>query len=52
MVNLSDCRHSHFMTIEELLVKWNEGMKMSIDPLFRIENPSPHIDYTPEFVKR
>ncbi len=52
MVNLSDCRHSHFMTTEELLVKWNEGLKMSIDPLFRIENPSPHIDYTPEFVSR
>ncbi len=52
MVNLSDCRQSHFMTTEELLVKWNEGMKMSIDPLFRVENVSPHIDYTPEFVRR
>jgi hypothetical protein len=52
MVNPSDCRHSHFMTAEELLVKWNEGMKMNIDPLFRIENSSPHIDYTPEFIKR
>lgn len=52
MVNPSDCRHSHFMTAEELLVKWKEGEKIDIDPLFRIENASPHIDYSPVFIKR
>ncbi|MBS0625725.1 MAG: glycosyltransferase family 2 protein [Verrucomicrobia bacterium] len=52
IVNPSDCRHSHFMTVEEMLVKWSEGSKIDIDPLFRIENVSPHIDFTPDFVAR
>lgn len=52
LVNPSDCRHSHFMTAEELLVKWNEGVKLDIHPLFQIENASPHMDYIPDFVAR
>lgn len=52
IVNPSDCRHSNSMTTEELLVKWKEGMKIDIDPLFQVQNLSPHIDYNPTFVKR
>jgi len=52
LVNPSNCRHSGFMTTEELLVKWTEGMKIDIEPLFQIENLSAHIDYTPTFVGR
>lgn len=52
IVNPSDCRHSGSMTTEELLVKWKEGMKIDIDPLFQVQNLSPHIDYTPTFVRR
>lgn len=52
MVNPSDCRHMNFMTPEEMLVRWDEGLKIDIDPLFRIENPSPHMEFAPDLVDR
>ncbi len=52
IVNPSDCRHMNFLTTDEMLAKFNEGLKIDIDPLFRIENPSPHFEYTPEFIVR
>lgn len=37
---------------EEMLVKLAQGLKIDIDPLYKIENSSPHLDYIPEFVLR
>lgn len=44
--------HMNYLTAEELLVKFNQGLKIDIEPLYRVENASPHIDYIPEFVLR
>jgi hypothetical protein len=52
IVHPSDCPHMNFMTAEELLVKFNQGFKIDIDPLFQVDNPSPHYDYIPEFIPR
>ena len=52
IVNPSDCPHMNFMTAEELLVKFNQGFKIDIDPLYQIENPSPHFEYTPDLIVR
>jgi glycosyltransferase involved in cell wall biosynthesis len=40
------------MTAEELLVKFEEGLKIDIEPLYQVENASPHFEYTPEFIPR
>lgn len=37
---------------EELLVKFNQGLKIDIDPLYKVENGSPYLDYVPEFIIR
>lgn len=37
---------------EELLVKFNQGLKIDIEPLYKMENSSLSIDYIPEFVMR
>jgi glycosyltransferase involved in cell wall biosynthesis len=52
IVNPSDCPHMNFMTAEELLVKFNQGFKIDIDPLYQIDNPSPHYEYIPELILR
>lgn len=52
LVHLSDCPHMNYMTTEELLVKFNQGFKIDIEPFYQIENPSPHCDYIPEFIPR
>lgn len=44
--------HMDFLSPSELLAKFNEGLKIDIDPLYRVENASPHHEYTPEFVVR
>ncbi len=44
--------HMNYLTAEELLVKFNQGLKIDIEPLYKIENASPHFDYIPEFVTR
>ncbi|HSX11378.1 MAG TPA: glycosyltransferase family A protein [Chlamydiales bacterium] len=44
--------HMNYLSTEELLVKFNQGLKIDIEPLYRVENASPHIDYIPEFVLR
>jgi glycosyltransferase involved in cell wall biosynthesis len=42
----------NYLTAEELLVKFNQGLKIDIEPLYKVENASPHVDYIPEFVLR
>jgi hypothetical protein len=44
--------HMNFSSPEELLAKFNEGLKIDIGPLHRIENPSPHSAIIPEFIVR
>lgn len=44
--------HMNYLTAEELQVKFEQGLKINIDPLYRIENPSPHFEYYPDFVQR
>ena len=44
--------HMNFSSPEDLLAKFNEGLKIDIEPLHRIENPSPHSEIIPEFVAR
>jgi hypothetical protein len=44
--------HTSFMTGEELLVKFNQGFKIDIDPFYQIENPSPLCEFAPEFIPR
>jgi hypothetical protein len=47
MVNISN-----YLNAEDLLVKFNQGLKMDIEPLYKVENNSPYLDYIPEFVLR
>ena len=44
--------HMNFLSVGELLTKFNEGLKIDIDPLYQVENASPHHEYIPEFVAR
>jgi hypothetical protein len=44
--------HMNYLNAEELLLKFNQGLKIDIEPLYKVENHSPHIDYIPEFVLR
>ncbi len=52
LVNLSSNRYMHSYTPEELLIKFSEGWKIDIQPLFQIKNKSAHIDYQPNFIQR
>ena len=44
--------HMNYLNTEELLAKFNQGFKIDIEPLYKVENNSPHVDYIPEFVMR
>jgi len=44
--------HMNYLNTEELLAKFNQGLKIDIEPLYKVENNSPHVDYIPEFVMR
>lgn len=44
--------HMNYLTPEELLVKFNQHLKFDIEPLYQVENPSPHYEYFPEFITR
>jgi len=44
--------HMNYLTAPELLAKFEQGLKIDIAPLFRIENSSPHFEYYPQFVSR
>ncbi len=40
------------LSSEEMLAKFNQGLKIDIDPLYKVENRSAYLDYLPEFVMR
>lgn len=44
--------HMGLHSVEELLVKFEEGYKIDIDPLYQIEHRSPHIEYFPRFIAK
>jgi glycosyltransferase involved in cell wall biosynthesis len=44
--------HMNFMQPVELLARFERGEKIDIEPLYRVENNSPHFEYYPEFVQR
>ncbi len=44
--------HMNYLSTDELLTKFNQGLKIDIEPLYKVENRSPHFDYIPEFVLR
>jgi hypothetical protein len=45
-------RNMNSFTPEELLEVFNKGLKMDIQPLFQVNNVSPHMEYTPTFIAR
>jgi glycosyltransferase involved in cell wall biosynthesis len=44
--------HMNYLTAAELQTKFEQGLKIDIDPLYRVENSSPHFEYYPEFILR
>jgi hypothetical protein len=44
--------HMNFLSTPELLSKFEQGLKIDIEPLYKVENNSPHFEYYPEFVLR
>ena len=42
----------NYMTAEELLLKFNQGFKIDIEPLFQVNNPAPHYDWAPELIQQ
>jgi len=42
----------NYMTVEELLLKFNQGLKIDLEPLFQVNNPAPHYEWAPELVQR
>lgn len=60
MVNLplnrvqNECQniHMNFMGVQELLDVFNQGNKIDIAPLHKIENRSAHMNYEPTFIAR
>jgi hypothetical protein len=44
--------HMNYLDAEALLTKFNQGLKIDIEPLYKVENRSPHIDYIPELILR
>ena len=42
--------HTIYMDVNDLLDKFLAGLKIDINPLYKINNISPHIDYEPSFI--
>lgn len=45
-------RYNHSYTVEELLVKFQNGLKIDISKFYKIKNDSVHVEYEPEFISR
>ncbi len=50
LVNISGNRHMHSYSTEELLEKFQAGLKIDIRPFYQMENRSTHIDNNVEFI--
>jgi glycosyltransferase involved in cell wall biosynthesis len=51
-VHISSNRHMNSYSPEELLSKFNEGLKIDIDGLHQMKNRSAHIEYDVQFIRR
>ncbi len=51
-VQASGKPNMNYMTAEELLLKFNQGLKIDIEPLFQVNNPAPHYEWAPELISR
>ncbi len=45
-------RTTYNLDVHDLLNKFNQGLKIDIEPLHSMENSAPHMDYLPNFIKR
>ena len=45
-------REMHLYTAQELLKKFEQGLKIDIQPLYKIENKAAHMEYIPNFITR
>jgi glycosyltransferase involved in cell wall biosynthesis len=52
IVNISEDRNMMSYSPLDLLIKFNEDLKIDIAPLYKIKNRSPHIHYNPQFTTR
>lgn len=43
---------THDFSVKDLLDLFNNGFKIDINPLFNVNNISPHMDYMPTFARR
>ncbi|MFC1842066.1 hypothetical protein ACFLYU_00200 [Candidatus Dependentiae bacterium] len=50
--NVYQNRHMNTLGAEELLEKFNQGLKIDITLLYQIKNRSAHMDYVPQFIER
>jgi hypothetical protein len=48
----STARNMESLGAEELLMSFNQGWKFNIQPLYRVENRSPHWEFVPTMVPR
>jgi glycosyltransferase involved in cell wall biosynthesis len=52
LVNISNNPNINSFSAKDLLLKYEEGLKIDIKDLFKIENHSTHIEYEPKFITR
>lgn len=52
LVNTWANRCMHLYSAEQLLEKFEQGLKIDIKPLHTIDNKAPHMEYQPIFIKR
>ncbi len=45
-------RNMNLFSAQDLLAKFNEGLKMDISPLYKAQFKSVHVEYIPTFVRR
>jgi len=45
-------RYGHLYTPEQLLAKWQQGLKIDISQFYKIENKALHNEYEPHFIAR
>ncbi len=45
-------RKMNDFSTENLLKKFNEGLKINIDDFYQIKNKAPHMEYEYNFIKR
>lgn len=50
--NFRKNKNSRLFSANDLLKKFQDGLKIEIDGLYKIQNKSTHIDFVPKFIKR